>query len=346
MNKHISIKDLARELGVSPSTVSRALHDSNEVSLSIRKKVKDLAQKYNYHPNPFAIGLRKDTPHIIGIIIPDIVTHFYSSIISGINDSARANGYSVIITTSYEQIELEKRCVDDLCNIHVEGIIACLSQETFTYEHFDNAIKQGVPIVFFDRVCLSDKCSCVVADNQQSAFVATSHLIESGYKHIACIGGDSRLDIVDSRKKGYEEALHNKGFSLDNELVICNKMTHKDGRRAVRQLLALEHRPDAILAMNDTLAFAAMKEIREQGFKIPDDIALVGYSDEQHAIYSEPELTTITHHTYEFGTVAFDLLLHHISDSSTQPRTIVVPTFLKIRESTIKSQHKTSNNKK
>lgn len=339
MKRHISITDIAQELGVSASTVSRALHDSKEISASMRERVKNIAQRYNYHPDPFAVGLLKKTSRIIGIIIPDIISHFYSAIISGINDSARANGYSVIITTSYEKLELEKQCVDDLCNIRVEGIIACLSQETFSYEHFANVVNQGVPIVFFDRVCMNNQCPCVVADNRESARKATNHLIERGFSRIAYIGGDSRLDIVRQRRNGYEDALLAHRMQVQDELIICNKMTHKDGRRAMRQLLSLAIHPDAVLAMNDTLAFAAMKEIREHGLRIPEDIALIGYSDEQHAMYSAPELTTVTHHTYEIGSVAFDLLLHQLTEEQFQPRTVVVPTFLKVRESTTGQHH-------
>jgi len=194
--KHVSLKDLAEELGVSVSTVSRALKDSPEVGEEMRERVKKLAGEWNYRPNPFAISLLKNNPRIIGIIVPDIVTHFYSSIISGISDVARKNHYSVIITSSYEQYELEKQCVEDLMNIRVEGIIACISQETTDYAHFESLIMQRVPLVFFDRVCLHGRCSCVVADNAESGKAATEHFLHHGAKRIGFIGGANHLDIV------------------------------------------------------------------------------------------------------------------------------------------------------
>ncbi|MGL5272811.1 MAG: LacI family DNA-binding transcriptional regulator [Phocaeicola sp.] len=331
--KHISLKDLARELNVSVSTVSRALKDSPEISEEVRNRVQALAKQRNYRPNPFAMSLLKNSPRIIGIIVPDIVTHFYSSIISGISDVARANRYAVIITSSYEQFLLEKQCVEDLVNIRVEGIIACLSQETTNYSHFENLVRQHTPVVFFDRVCLLDNCSSVVADNVESSRAATEHFLEHGAKRIAFIGGDNHLDIVKQRKHGYLEALRNARIPIEKELVICHKMGYDEGREAARKLLTLPVRPDAILAMNDTLAFAAMKEIKSQGLRIPEDIALIGYSDEMHANYVEPSLTTVTHKTYEMGEAACKLLLQQLQCEQ-HPQQIVVPTHLVVRDST------------
>lgn len=333
---HVSLKDLAEELGVSVSTVSRALKDSPEIGEEMRERVKKLARERNYRPNPFAMSLLRNNPRIIGIIVPDIVTHFYSSIISGINDVARKNHYSVIITSSYEQYELEKQCVEDLVNIRVEGIIACISQETTDYAHFESLVRQHVPVVFFDRVCLQDSCPCVVADNVESGKTATEHFLQNGAKRIGFIGGANHLDIVKQRKHGYLEALRQYHILIEKELVVCEKMTYEEGREAARKLLALPVRPDAILAMNDTLAFAAMKEIKKQGLRIPQDIALIGYTDELHSNYVEPALTAMTHQTYEMGTTACNLLLQHLQKEQ-KPKTVVVPTHLVVRGSSIKN---------
>lgn len=331
--KHLSLKDLALELGVSVSTVSRALKDSPEISEDMRGRVQALAKARNYRPNPFAMSLLKNSPRIIGIIVPDIVTHFYSSIISGISDVARANRYAVIITSSAEQFLLEKQCVEDLVNIRVEGVIACVSQETTDYTHFENLVKQHTPVVFFDRVCQLEGCSSVVADNVESSRMATEHLLANGAKRIAFIGGSNHLDIVKQRKHGYLEALRSARIPIEKELVVCHKMGYDEGREAARKLLMLPHRPDAIIAMNDTLAFAAMKEIKSQGLRIPQDIALIGYSDEMHANYVEPALTAVTHQTYQMGEAACRLLLKQLQ-SDHKPQQLVVPTHLAVREST------------
>jgi len=334
-HSHISLKDLAQKLGVSISTVSRALKDSPEIGVQTRERIKQMAKELNYRPNPFAISLLKNQPRIIGIIVPDLVTHFYSSIINGISRIARENGYSVVITSSYEQYELEKQCVEDLINIRVEGIIACISQETTDYTHFSRLLEKNVPLVFFDRVCLRDQCSCVVVDNDVSGRLATEHLLKSGSKRIGFIGGANHLEIVKQRKHGYLEALRNNGIPIEKELVECRTLNYEDGRAATRKLLSLSERPDAILAMNDSLAFAAMKEIRNHGLHIPQDVALVGYTDEMHSNYVEPALTAVTHQTDRMGTEACRLLLNHIQ-RLLPPKEVVVPTRLVVRGSSVK----------
>lgn len=333
--RHISLKDLANELGVSVSTVSRALNDSYEISPEMRERVKALAEQWNYRPNPFALSLLKNTPRIIGIIVPDLVTHFYSSIISGINDVARQNGYSVIITSSYEQYEQELHCVEDLVNMRVEGILACLSQETIDYSHFLSLSDMDIPLVFFDRICMPNAIPSVVADNMESALVATKHLLQTGSKRVAFLGGSDHLEIVRQRKAGYLAALAELGIPVEDELIICEKMTYSEGREGCSRLLSLPAPPDAILAMNDTLAFAAMKEIKKHGLRIPSEISLIGYTDELHSNYVEPALTAVTHQTYKMGEECCSLLLKQIKKRE-KPRQIVVPTHLSVRESSIK----------
>lgn len=333
--RHISLKDLANELGVSVSTVSRALNDSYEISPEMRERVKALAEQWNYRPNPFALSLLKNTPRIIGIIVPDLVTHFYSSIISGINDVARQNGYSVIITSSYEQYEQELHCVEDLVNMRVEGILACLSQETIDYSHFLSLSDMDIPLVFFDRVCMPNAIPSVVADNMESALVATKHLLQTGSKRVAFLGGSDHLEIVRQRKAGYLAALAELDIPVEGELIICEKMTYSEGREGCSRLLSLPVPPDAILAMNDTLAFAAMKEIKKHGLRIPSDISLIGYTDELHSNYVEPALTAVTHQTYKMGEECCCLLLKQIKKRE-KPRQVVVPTHLSVRESSIK----------
>lgn len=333
--RHISLKDLAKELGVSVSTVSRALNDSYEISPEMRERVKTLAEEWNYRPNPFALSLLKNTPHIIGIIVPDIVTHFYSSIISGINDVARKNGYSVIITSSYEHYIEELHCVEDLVNMRVEGILACLSQETTDYAHFLSLEDMDIPLVFFDRVCMPEAIPSVVADNQESARVATCHLLESGARRVAFLGGSDHLAIVQQRRNGYIQALEERHLPIEETLIVCKKMTYDEGREGCRQLLSLPEPPDAVLAMNDTLAFAAMKEIKKHALRIPADIALIGYTDELHSNYVEPALTAVTHQTYKMGEECCNLLLKQIKRRE-KPRQIVVPTHLSVRETSVK----------
>lgn len=338
-SRPVSLKDLAQELGVSVSTVSRALNDSPQIGEKLRLQIKDLANKRNYRPNPFAMSLLKNSPRIIGIIVPDIVTHFYSSIISGINDVARRHHYSVIITSSYEQYELEKQCLEDLLNIRVEGVIACLSQNTTDYSHFEAIYKRNVPIVFFDRVCLTDKFSSVITNNADSAHEATSHFLMTGSKRVGFIGGANHLKIVKERKHGYLEALREHNIPIEKELVYCKRIGYNEGYEGAKKLLSLPNPPDAILAMTDSLAFGAVKAIKEEGLKIPEDVSIIGYTDEVHSNYLDPALTAVTHQTYKMGEEACQLLLKQL-DGKAKPQQIVIPTILTIRNSSIKAQKK------
>lgn len=330
--KHTSLKDLAAVLGVSIPTVSRALRDSTEISPELCAKAKQLALEMNYCPNPFAMSLRKNATRIIGVIVPDIVTHFFASILSGIEDMAVSNGYFVIITTSHESFEHEKRNLENLVNMRVEGIIACLSQETIGFRHFTSLVDINMPVVLFDRICLPEVFSTVVADGTVSAQKATRHLLDNGCRRIAFIGGANHLDIVKRRKQGYLEALREAGISIEKELVVCRKIDYEEGKTATEMLLALPNPPDAILAMNDTLAFAAMEVIKAHGLRIPQDIAIIGYTDEQHANYVEPKLSTVSHQTYRMGETACRLLMDQIKGDRTVKQ-VVIPTHLQIRES-------------
>ncbi len=333
--KYISLKDIAQALGVSVPTVSRALKDSPEISAELCAKVKELAREMGYRPNPFALSLRKNAPRIIGVVVPDIVTHFFSSILNGIENMAIANGYFVIITTSHESYEYEKRNIENLVNMRVEGIIACLSQETTDYSHLSALKDINMPLILFDRVCLTDQFSSVIADGEHSAQIATQHLLDNGSKRVAFIGGGNHLDIVRRRKHGYLEALRHNRIPIEKELVICRKIEYKEGKIATEALLSLPNPPDAILAMNDTLAFAAIEVIKSHGLRIPEDMAIIGYTDEQHANYVEPKLSAISHQTYKMGETACRLLIEQIKGDKTIKQ-VVVPTQLQIRESSIK----------
>ena len=335
--KHTSLKDIAQALGVSVPTVSRALKDSPDISRALCEKAKWMAREMNYRPNPFALSLRKNAPRIIGVVVPDIVTHFFASILNGIENMAVKNGYFVIITTSHESYEHEKRNVENLVNMRVECIIACLSQETTDYTHFAELKDINMPLIMFDRVCLTDQFSSVVADGEHSAQMATQHLLDNGCKRVAFIGGANHLDIVKRRKHGYLEALRNNKIPIEKELVVCRKIDYEEGKIAAQTLLALPNPPDAILAMNDTLAFAAIEVIKSHGLRVPNDIALIGYTDEQHANYIEPKLSAVSHQTYEMGETACLLLIDQIRGDKAI-RQVMIPTHLQIRESSIKNK--------
>ena len=328
--KRISLKDLAHELGVSIATVSRALRNSPEIGQEMQMKVKELAKRLNYRPNPFAQSLRKEGPRIIGVVVPNLVTHFYAAVLDGIEDEARRTGYSVISSNSHESCEDEMRAIDNFINLHVEGIIASVSQNTTDYSHFEKVSKMGIPLVFFGRTCLSDLFSSVTANGDVAAKKATQHLIDTGSRRIAFLGGPNHLDMVKRRKHGYLEALRDNRIPIDRELVVCNRIDFDLVVEATKQLLQIENRPDAILAVNDTVTFAAFTAVKEMGLRIPEDVALIGFTDDQHARYVTPQMSAIEDQSYKMGCVAYDLLQKSISGDPNKYKKIV-PQKLVIR---------------
>lgn len=337
MKRHrVSLKDLAEELGVSIATVSRALHGSHEVGDDMRKKVVELAKLRNYRPNPFAQSLRKESPHIIGVIVPNLVTHYYAAVLDGIEQYASKLGYSVFSANSHESCELEKRAIENFLALHVEGIIACLAQDTIDYSHFEQLYDLGVPTVFFARTCMPDKFSQVVANGDEAAFEATMHLIETGSKRIAFIGGPNHLDMVKRRKHGYLQALKEARIPIDRRLVVCDKIDFEVARNATIQLLQSEDRPDAILAFNDIVTYAAFDAIKSLGMSIPEDVAIIGFTDGDTAAFVTPRLSAIMDQASVQGMKACELLMKNINGDTRIYRE-VVPMILKIRESSEKN---------
>ncbi len=330
-----SLKDLAKELGVSIATVSRALHSSPEIGKDMQQRVKDLAKKLNYRPNPFAQSLRKDAPRIIGVVVPNLVTHYYAAVLDGIEDEANRAGYSVISANSHESFEDEMRAIDNFIGLHVEGIIACLAQTTRDYSHYEEIADMGIPLVFFGRTCLTDRFSTVTANGDEAAQMATQHLIDTGSRRIAFIGGPNHLDMVSRRKHGYLEALRENRIGIDRELVVCDKIDYDVALTATEKLLEKENRPDAILAFNDIITFAAFTAIKNKGLRIPDDVALIGFTDDIHAAYVTPKMSAIQDQSKKMGITACQLLLKSIS-GDTKVYKEIVPQQLKIRETSSK----------
>lgn len=334
--RHVSLKDLATELNVSISTVSRALRNHPEISQEMVRKVQDLARLRNYTPNPLAMGLLRQETRMIGVIVPDLVTHFFSSVISGIEYVAKQNGYYILISSSSESFEKEVESVRNLLNTRVEGLIVCLSQETSTYDHFDVLINNEIPLVFFDRVCRTDEVPSVVADNREAARKVTRHFYENGCRRIAYINGPAQLSISKLRYEGYLQGLQDCHLPFDEDLVAQCNMSPEDASIATRKLLRLKNHPDAIFGINDTVIFAAMREIKQFGLTIPTDIALVGFTGEFHSTVVEPSLTSVTHPTFEMGQEAARLFFERLQHPTAPPQQIVMKTSLVIRNSSKK----------
>ena len=322
---------------MSIATVSRALRNSPEIGAEMQEKVKALAKKLNYRPNPFAQSLRKEAPRVIGVVVPNLVTHYYAAVLDGIEDEARKEGYSVISANTHEDSEKEVHAIDNFINLHVEGIIACLAQNTTDYKHFEEISQMGIPLVFFGRTCLPDKFSSVMANGDVAAQEATQHLIDTGSKRIAFIGGPNHLDMVRRRKHGYLEALRENRIPIDRDLVVCEKIDYNWAYEATKRVLEQDNPADAILAFNDIITFAAFSAIKDKGLRIPEDVALIGFTDDVHAQYVTPRMSAIEDQSHEMGSEACRLLLKNIGGDQKIYKKIV-PQKVVIRDTSAKKK--------
>lgn len=337
----VTIKDLARELGISPSTVSRALKDHPDISPETKKAVNALAEKLNYQPNIVALSLRQSKTNTLGVIIPEIVHFFFSTVISGIEDVAYKAGYNVILTQSNESLQRELLHVKTLFNSRVDGMLISLSRETNTFDHIESMISKGVPMVFFDRVYDNPSASKLMVDDFSGAKEATLHLIEQGCKKIAHIEGSQNLAITKQRTEGYLEALKEKSIPIDKSLIFpCPDASIEAGKEVMQKILASGNIPDGVFATNDPVAMGAMQAIQEKGLKIPSDIAVVGFSNWLYSSMIDPPLTSVDQPGFEMGQEAAKLLIRQIEtkskDVEPEPETKILKTKLIIRKSSLK----------
>ena len=331
-----TIKDLAKALNLSASTVSRALRDHPDISPLTKKRVISLADKLDYHPDSIAQSLQTQKTKTIGVIVPEIKQPFFASVINGIEELAYAAGYTIIVCQSNETYDREVLYTRTLVSHRVAGLLVSLSQTTQNLDHFKALQRRGVPIVFFDRVNDDIEASKVVVDDYNGAFAAFDHLIKSGYKRIAHLAGPKNLSISKYRLKGYQDALKQGNRPYNEELVVYGGLDDTDGVVGFQKLLSLEVLPNAVFAVNDPVATGAFMTIKEHGLKIPDDIALVGFSNTNVSSLLDPPLTTVEQPTYEIGKTAAKLLLEQINnnDENFVPQFEVLKTHLIIRGST------------
>ena len=339
MNAQVTIKDIARELEISPSTVSRALKDHPDISPKTKKAVNDLAEKLHYQPNSIALSLRKSKTDTIGIIIPEFVHFFFSTVISGIEDVAYQQGYNVIISQSNESYEREVSDTQSMVSHRVDGLLVSMSKETKDTAHFKELTERGIPLVFFDRICPELHTSRIIIDDFEAGFKATEHLILTGKRKIAHLFGDLNLLICKNRYEGYRAALEKYGLPFHEKLASYAGMLELEpAKELMHQLLDLPEVPDGVFAHNDVVAYGAMLAIKERGIRIPEECAVIGFSDWQFSSFVEPGLSTISQSGFEMGQAAARLLLDQMENGNEDyvPQTKVIPTRLVVRGSTVK----------
>lgn len=342
-----TISDIAKKLNVTPSTVSRALSDHPRISTSTKNAVLKVAHQLNYQPNNIASALRKGKSNILGVIVPTSDRQFFASIIRGIEEIARNEGYSLIICQSDEKTEKEKEKIDALLQIQVDGIIASVAKETTDYSHFMQIRDRGVPLVLYDRVGEQLDINAVVSNDYSGANMAVKHLIEQGCTRIIHFAGKQHIGIYQQRLKGYLDALEEHNLPIDDSLIIESDLIGditqivESGRKMTKKILDMPQRPDGIFSASDFAAMGAIQILKEKNIVVPDEIALIGYSNDFACSVIEPGLTSVDQHTKKMGNVAAQ---HFLNELHSKPgiefkpqKTLLTPSLV-IRESSVRKK--------
>ncbi|MBC7828966.1 MAG: LacI family DNA-binding transcriptional regulator [Chitinophagaceae bacterium] len=323
----ITIKDIARALGLSTSTVSRALRDSYQISPETKKLVLEYAKKINYSPNPIALSLKEKRSRSIGVIVCEIANSFFSQAINGIESIAYDRGYNVIITQSHESYEREVNDLQFLASRSIDGLLISVSSETKNFDHLMDLQHKGLPIVFFDRIFDDIETHKVMVNNFKGSFDATSHLIKNGYRHIAHLANSDSLSITRERAAGYCEALKHHGIEVDESYIkYCahGGMLYQEVEEALNLIMKHERLPQAVFAAGDKLTTGFLRYFKAKGIKVPEQIALAGFSNLDLTDLLNPSLTVVRQPAFEMGKAATNLLLSQVE--SKRP----VNTFQKI----------------
>ena len=338
MKQRITLKKIAKEFGVSISTVSKALKDSHEISEETKERIKAFADFYNYKPNSLALQLRNQKTKVIGVIIPEIVHHFFSTVIDGIERYALEKGYNVMVCLSNESYEKEVSNFNLLTNGSVDGLIVSISRETQEnqdFKHYEGLIKDDFPLVLFDRINDDLDCDKVIIDDVGGAYKATNHLIEIGSKRIALLTTRDFITVGSLRKEGYLYALKSNGIEVDESLIykIDDNLNLYD---QIEKVINVPNPPDAILAVNEIYAANALICAKKRGLDIPSDVAIIGFTSGLISEFTSPPLSCIVQHGYLMGQQAAELLINRIEHTAPKEfQKEVISPNLKIRKSTL-----------
>ena len=305
----ITMKDIARELGVSVATVSRALQDSERISPEQRARIQAYAREHHFIPNVLADSLRRVAPQqIIGVIVPQLAHYYFSTILAGIEEEASRRGYRIMVAQSDERYEREVGICQSFLANRVCGIIVSQAKDTTHYDHFRNLMDAGVPLVFYDRICTGLNTSRVVVDDYNGAFNAVRHLIDTGCRRIAFYGSNMRMEISKNRYNGYRDALLKSGLHPEESLCFeCDNRA--DAERLTPGLLQRADRPDGVFAVNDDTAIGVLYTAKRLGLRVPDDLSICGFTNGERAVACDPMLTTVEQLGYKVGQDAVAVLL-------------------------------------
>ena len=337
--KSVNIKELAGELKLSVSTVSKALHDSYEISDKTKRRVLEAAARLNYVPHAYASSLRGRKSKTIGVVIPEVADSFFSLAINGIESVAKEKGYHVLICLTHESFENEKTILKEFQGGRVDGVLMSVSKETTQSDHINDLISNGVQLIFFDRICEDVATAKITTDDFESGYKATKHLIDQGCSRIAFLSISDSLSISNKRLEGYLLALEDHQVKSDNDLVVLCTNDAKQNYELVKKLMVRKNRPDGIVASVEKLTTPVYKACADLNLKIPVDIKVVCFSNLETASILNPSLTTITQPAFEIGKTAATLLFNSLEkiNADLTKDSMVIPSELIIRNSTARS---------
>ncbi|WP_430809341.1 MULTISPECIES: LacI family DNA-binding transcriptional regulator [unclassified Carboxylicivirga] len=332
----ITINDIARELNIAPSTVSRALNDHPKISEATKVRVKSVAQDLGYELNRVASSLSKNKTNVIGVIIPHIGSQFFAKALSGIQEVAREKGYSVIISESNESVQQEVEMARVMNSARVDGLVCCLTMETKDVKHFSAFVKRGIPVAMFDRVNYAVPGPKVVVDNYEAGFEATEHLINLGCQRIAHLAGAPSSKIFEERAEGFKDALKKHDLSLLPQFLLASDLTEQDARDAVRLWFSLSERPDGIVAGSATTGLVIAAAAKSMGVELPRDLSIISLGNERCNEFVTPSLSAVDMPGYDMGKTAVSKLIDCIDSGKNDASITLKPIQLLIRNSSFK----------
>lgn len=344
MSQKVTILDIAKELKITPGTVSRALNDNQRISSETIRRVKEKAKELKYQRNKIASSLRSGKSHTIGVIIPSAQMNFFGSVVHGIELMANSIGYGVLLFQTEETTTLEKKAIDTFLSARVDGILVSIAKETEDASHFKELQKRNIPLVFFDRTNDKLKAPSVVVDDYEGAFLATEHLIKRGYQRIAHVYGPQHIKSFVYRLEGYREALKKHGFGFDEKLIYPGNISIESGKEAIDYFLGLKNVPDAVFAVEDYTALGVIKGLKERKINIQGQFGVIGFANENFGEHITPSLSTVDQQTVQMGKDALELLVNLMDSTErktvtkTQRKVILKPILI-IRESTTRKSN-------
>lgn len=331
---HLTIKDIAKALNVSASTVSRALKDNPDISVETRKTIQAYAKEHKYTPNTLALSLRTNQSNTIGVIVPELANHFFSGVLSGIEMIAEEQDYHVVVCQSLEDYKKEIRNVQAMINARVSGVLVSLAKTTNNYDHFQELIDNNIPVIFFDRICTGIDTEKVVVDDYNGTYTAVEYMAKTGCKRIAFFSAPLNLEISKNRKNGYLDAVRKNQLPVEDSLIRIADNKQLGYERAL-EILQEPNRPDGFMAMNDYTASGILLAAKKMGLRVPEDISICGFSNSNISQDTDPMLTTMDQHPQKVGEEAMNLILHKINNPDSKDRkNKIIKTSLIVRETT------------